>query len=285
MNEFNKTDAQHCLNRKMETNRTIEIRKLMKGHEEEMVFLKNEITFVCKGEIHFWFRDFSEKKVCKGELVFIPVGGVFRYRAESETELLIIHLNRNVILCEGSRIEELYRFTPEGSTNFRPGIYALEINIPLWRFIDGLKDAINDGLICRYYSDLKTRELLILLKVFYAKEDLKNFFSLILSPDTEFSEFVRANYQKCKSVKDLADMMNMLPKQFSEKFLKVFGELPQNWINKERALSVYAELCSGNTAIAAIVEKYKFSSQPHLNKFCMREFGKNPGEIRKKINV
>jgi len=95
-----------------------------------------------------------------------------------------------------------------------------------------------------------------------------------------FQEYVRANHSKYNSVAEFAEAMSMTPKNFSVKFVKVFGETPQHWMTKEKAKLVYTELSSGNKSIIQIADEQGFSSQQHLYKFCQREFGKNPKEIR-----
>lgn len=97
-----------------------------------------------------------------------------------------------------------------------------------------------------------------------------------------FSEQVREKAHKYATVAALANAMNMTPKLFSRKFMKVFGEPPTDWIRREKALCVYSDLYAGRQPISLIADKYNFSSQSHLNKFCKREFGKNPREIRKR---
>lgn len=277
----NKAEHQGCFHNESGAQPTVEIRKLEKGYKEELVFRKNEIAFMIKGGLRFNFRDHPEKVLREGEFIFIPVGGVFRYEVLENARITIIRPNGNVRLCEGFLIEKLYKKDNIPSLNDPCAIHTLEINRPLRLFLEGLNEIAQGGLNCRYYFDIKAKELFILLKAYYTREQLRDFFSLILSPDTVFSEHIRANHHKYKAVKELAWSMNMTQKAFSKKFTKVFGESAMSWMRKEKALSVYSELYAGRETIAQIADKYKFSSQSHLNKFCKGEFGKNPGEIRK----
>lgn len=276
-----KTKLQSCLHYESETKPTVEIRNLEQNHQEDITLQKNEIVFIVEGEVRFVFRNYAEKTLHKGEFIFISVGGIFRFTVLEKTRAIIFRLNGNVKLCSGFRIEELYS---QGNTR-RKGehreLYPLEINQLLWYYLNGLSEAIQGGLSCRYYFDTKVNELLVLLKVYYPHETLKDFFASILSPDTMFSEYVRANHHKYKTSKELAMAMNMTPKLFSKKFMQVFGEPALAWMSREKALCVYSDLHSGDEPIALIADKYWFSSQAHLTKFCKRELGKNPGEIRK----
>lgn len=273
----------NCIHYKCDVLPSVEICKLDQGQTKEMVFRRNEIAFMLKGEIRFAFRNHAEKVVSEGEFIFVPVGGTFRYTVVKKARVLIIRLNENIKLCEGYLIEELYTQGGSQVGNVRREICAMAINRPLQLFLAGLNITIQEGLNCRYYFDTKSKELFILLRAYYSLEQLRDFFSLIISPDTAFSEYIRANHQHYKTAKELAEAMHMTPKLFSKKFIKVFGEPSIIWMKKEKALSVYSELHSGQAPIAHIVDKYRFSSQSHLNKFCKKEFGRNPGEIRKRV--
>lgn len=281
-----KREHQCCFHNESGDLPTVEIRKLEKGYEEEIVFRKNGIAFMTKGELRFSFRNLPERVLREGEFVFIPLGGVFRYTVMEHTRITIVRPNGNIQLCEGYFLEELYRRDNIRPLNNQQEMKALEINRSIRFFLDGLNEIVQSGLKCRYYSDLKVKELFVLLKNGFTDDQLRSFFALVLSPDTAFSEYIKANHHKYKRVNELAGSMNMTQKSFSKKFSKIFGEPAMIWMRREKALNVYSELHTGRDTIAQIVDKYRFSSQSHLNKFCKGEFGKSPGEIRKrKINV
>lgn len=281
MDVLNKADMLNCFYHEGETRATVEIRCLEQGYEEEITFRKSEIVFIIEGELRFLFRDHDERKLREGEFVFLPARGEFRYTIVKKTRAVIFRLNGSVKLCDGYRIEELYVQSGEQQKYTRREVYPLEVNYPLRLFLKGLSEAVSGGLSCRNYFDIKTKELFVLLKVYYSHEALRSFFSLILSPDTAFSEYVRANHYKYKTAKELAEAMNITPKLFSKKFMRIFGEPAQEWMIREKAHRIYSDLHTGDEPIALVADKFWFSSQSHLNKFCKREFGKTPGEIRR----
>lgn len=280
MDILEKAELQRCFYNDKETPPTVEIRKLEKEYTEELIFRRNEIVFMTEGKVRFIFRGHPEKTLSTGEFIFVPMGGVFRFVVVENTQVTVIRLNGNVNLCGSCRIEDLYRRSDPALDNNKD-VFALTINHPLQLFLEGLNKAVQGGLNCRYYFDIKAKEILILLKAYYLHEQLSLFFSPILSPDTIFSEYVRAHHHKYATARELADAMYMTPKLFSKKFIAIFGEPATDWLRREKALNVYSELIVGNEAIAQIAYKYNFSSQSHLNRFCKKEFGENPGKIRK----
>lgn len=285
MEVLNKTEHQKCFCYEKGVKPTVEIRTLKQGFEEELTLKMNEIVFMMEGEVRYRFRDHPEKLHGKDEFVFIPVCGVFRFVVLKDTTVVVFRLNGSLKLCDGRRIEELYVQSSIRSGSVKREIYPLEINRPIQLFLAGLYEVVSGGLACRYYFDTKAKELFILLRTYYPRQELSEFFSLILTPDTLFSEYIRANHHKYKTVKELAETMHMTPKLFSKKFSQIFGEPAFDWMSKEKALCIYSELYSGNEPLGLIADKYGFSSQSHLNKFCKREFGENPGEIRSRLKV
>lgn len=281
MEILNKMELQNCTYNEHNVQPTVEIRTLKQGYEEEMIFRKNEIVFMMEGEVRFTFRGQSEKTQYTGEFVFIPVGGMLRYTVVKKTKVMIIRLNENVMLCKGSRIEEYYRqFKTMPQEEKGETVRTLKINPPLWHFLEGLNETVSGGLCCRNYFDTKVKELFILLKAYYSRKALQKFFSLILSPDTTFSEYIRANHHRYYTVEQLAASMNMTTKQFGKIFTRVFGKTPGKWLNEEKALMVYNELRSGTKPLKQIAYEYGFSTTQQLNRFCKRELSKNPSEIR-----
>lgn len=276
-----KAELQRCFQYEKEAPLTVELRKLEKSYTEEVTFRKNGIVFMTKGKARFVLRDHFETILQDGEFIFIPMGRAIRYEVLKESRITIIRPNGNLKLCEGCRIEDLYqRGVPKQDDS--KDITTLAINPPLRHFLEGLNDTVEGGLLCRNYFDTKVKEMFILLKAYYTRQQLRDFFALILTPDTIFSEQIRANYHKYATAKEMANAMHIAPKLFSKKFVNIFGELPTAWMRREKAKCVYLELYTGQQPIVQIADKYNFSSQSHLNKFCKREFGKNPREIRLK---
>lgn len=281
MEILNKAEHQRCYHYEDEAQPTVEIRHLEQGYEEEIIFRKNEIVFMTEGEVRFIFRDYPEKTHRKGEFVFLPMGGIFRYTVSKKTMIYVVRPNGRIKLCEGYRIEELYKFGGRLQENCCKEISALKINNPLWHFLDGLNKMVQGGLKCRYFFDTKVRELFILLNAYYPRQQLWEFFSLILSPDTVFSEYVRENYHQYHTVNELATSMNITAKHFGKLFTHTFGIPPGKWLKRERAQMIYHELRSGVKPLKQLSDEYGFSTPQQLDRFCKRELKKNPGEIRK----
>lgn len=265
----------------------IEVLRFEGGKERKPAFEKNKIVFVMEGGILLTYKRHPEVNIAKGQFCFIPSSVDVSYTTTNESVIMVLRLQDYNFLCEGCHIERLFDTFAEYRKNgvmHDPGINTLEANTLLWDFFNGLHHAISNGLKCRFYFELKVKEMSAILSACYSHDQLQNFFSPVLSPDMEYSEYVRRNHHLFRTVNEFAASMHMTPKKFARKFFAVFGETPHLWMNRERAQRIYSELYSGRKSIIQVADEYGFLSQAHFNKYCKREFDMTPGEIRKRYN-
>ena len=258
----------------------IEVKTIRNLTSGEVVFSSNEIVFLLEGRLMLTLRNNPGGELLRGQIVFFPAGDKLIYKALAKSRVLIIRLEEEMQLCNSFSLERLYN---QIKIVEEPDILApLETNIRLQHFAQGITDILTDGLKCRIYFQTITTVLLIMLRVYYSPEQLCRFFYSILSPDTFFSEQVRANYRKCRTVNDLALTMNMTAQQLTRRFNSVFGQPPYEWMQQEKARTIYNEICKSNKSFKDISKRYGFTAQANFNRFCQTAFAMNPGEIRKK---
>ena len=258
----------------------IEVRKIESGESDEITFSANEIIFIISGKIYFTLRDCPDSKLQKGQLVFMSTGDLLRYKAVTNCKLLILRLTGSINLCHMYSIEKLFNEMKTDESPKRP--FALDINARLQHFVDSLVETWEDGLKCRYYFLAEITKALTMLRAYYPKEELYRFFYPVLSPDTAFSEYVRMHHLKYRTVKELADSMNMSPQQFSRRFTNIFKHPPYEWMQQERARLIYGEICTSDKPFKKIADDFGFTVHANFIRFCRTAFGTIPSEIRKK---
>lgn len=265
----------------------IELMKFSKGQSGEFTAQYNDIVFFLEGRVSYKFRNFPEYEGLKGQIIFLPSGSTFSYTALCDSLIMVFRLHEPVSLCDTFPLEELYglkdigplgEYTPRTKT-----MSVLEINPRVWHFIEGVKDCIKDGMKCRIYFKLKIKEFFLLLRIYYTKQQIHDFFYLILSGDTAFSEYIRRNWRKYPSVTELAASMNYSLKQFSGKFKDVFGKTPNRWMIEGKARLIHHELLSSEKSLKEIASGYNFKDGAQFHKFCKKELGNSPSGIRKSI--
>ena len=262
----------------------IEVLNVPKSEEKEVSVNNNEIIFLVEGQLKYTFNDSPEYKVVKGEMLFFPAGGQYHYKAKTDVVLIILRLVKALKLCEAFSIEKLCNFKSYSNdfhlrTKNRFGV--LNINPQIWQFLDGLKGRLADDLKCQGYFEVKIRELFYLFKKYYSKEELRDFFSFILSEDTVFSEHIRLRWQEFGSIGQMAESMYLSHKQFSKRFISIFGTTPQKWVMETKANIIYNEIVQTNKPFKQIAAENGLGSDTHFTWFCKKAFSQIPSEIRK----
>lgn len=242
----------------------------------------NEIVFFLEGRVRFIFDDFPDYEGMKGQIAFLPAGGCYSYHALSPVTMIIFRLHGPIRLCDNFQVEKLYEDKPIKDP-YKPRTHhfsVLEINTRVWYFLDGLAGCLSDGVKCRSFFELKIKEFLMLLCIYYTKEDIYDFFYLILSGDTAFSEYVRQRWQQFRSVAEIAVSMRLTPRQFSAKFKSVFGQTAYSWMKEGRAKAIQQELMTSGKSVKQVAFENGFGNLSQFTKFCKKELGKTPSDIK-----
>ena len=262
-----------------ESNSSIKLMVIEHGEANKITLPTHEIVFIMEGKVFCSLCDKPNEEYKKGQLIFLPAGDRFCYQATALSMVLILRLTDNVHLCPNFTIKHMYNRMKEEE---KPeSLFPLEINDRLWHFAQGLIDTWKDGLKCKQYLRAEISKLLTMLPVYYTKDELSRFFYPILSPDTTFSEFVRKNHLKYRTVNELSAAMKMTPQQFTRRFQSVFSQAPYEWMQHQKARLIYEEICQTNKPLKEIALDYGFTDQSNFNRFCKSFYELAPGRIRK----
>ena len=272
----------------------IEVAKIDKSESMDLAITENEIVFIIEGQIQFrsdnssaceGTEDSLAYEVTEGKFIFFPTASHYTsLQAVKPSVLIVFRLTGAANLCENFRIEQLYNMEEKTSAHPSPvnkWFYELNIKPRLWPFLNDVQDYLSDNVKCRCLFEIKTKELLLLLRAYYTKEELHDFFLPILSSDTTFSEYVRQHWQDFHTVRELADAMQLTHKQFYSRFVAVFGKAPQQWMMEGRANILYREITTTNKQFKQIALENGFSSDTQFTHFCKKMLRRTPTEIRK----
>ncbi|MDR2912283.1 MAG: AraC family transcriptional regulator [Alistipes sp.] len=251
----------------------------LSAHDEPLAVatVAQEIIFVIKGSVHVHLRDGNmSRDLLKDEFIFMPIGCNVTYTALEDSTLIFFRVSGDVPQCHVFNMERIVQHVDKKYD----GIYALSIGKRVRSFLDDFIETYTDGLRCSQFLHLQVSRLLYLIHAYHPLEECTKFFSLIISPDINFSEFVRLNHRKYPSVAEFAAAMNMSNQQFSNQFRRVFGMTPINWMRGEQAKRIYHDICRSDLSFKEISLKYNFSAQANFTRFCHKFFGSSPGDIR-----
>ncbi len=235
------------------------------------------IIFVMKGEISVSYEGNMNQPVGEGRVVLFPPGAQVRVIVDNYAKCIVCNLKEPVRLCDCMSLEKLFSETHSDRTGAST---TLEINEELQHFLTNFVEYVEKGLKCIYYLELKIREMFFIFRAFYPKDELAAFFSPLLSADSRFTYFVYQNYRSTNNLQELIGKSNYGDSAFKKNFTRLFGVPASEWLREKKATHVYHDLNTTDLAIKEICDKYNFSSVPSLNAFCVRHFGKPPGQIR-----
>ncbi|MDH6534878.1 AraC family transcriptional regulator [Parabacteroides sp. 52] len=275
---MNITEHVVCGNYEKGNSPLIETITFKKGETLKRNIVESEMLFVRNGSFHISYQKVSRQFVYKGQIMLLPPACHFYIEVEEDASIMVFRINSSIQLCNSFAIENLFKQGEETKDE----ISLLEVNERLDYFLNLLSHCIKDGLKCTYYYKLKIQELMYYLRVYYSKEELKGFFSSVLTKDSVFANFVYKNYAKVKTVQQFSDLYGYSQSSFDKQFKKVFGISAYQWMIDQKSKQIYHKLICSDNSLAEIAFEYDFSSLSQFSDFCKHYLGDPPGRIRRR---
>jgi len=282
MSISNKDEHLNCdCYEKVDKQSMVEIKKFKNFETGQIVFSCNEIILIIDGKLLFNRNNEPGEEFFKGRMVCLAAGDTLHYKALINSRLLILRIEDGIDLCHRFSFERLCNMKKEVA---RPeNLVPLEINTSLHSFVQSLVSILDEGMKCKMYFRNGINLFLMMLHTCFSPQQLCQFFYPILTSNTLFSEQVRLNHLKYRTVNELAAALQMSPKQLNRRFNSVFGQAPYEWMQQEKARLIYTEISRSNKPFKEIAQSYGFTLQANFNRFCHTAFAMNPRDIRKKL--
>lgn len=239
---------------------------------------ETELVFVLQGRLRLSYEKFRDEVVSESNVLLLPAGTHFGMDFDEDTRILVFRVRTSLRFCEGYAIEQLFAECPDVQME----LFTLRFNERIESFLNSFVPMLDDGLMCCRYHDIKLEELMLVMRAYYTKKELARFFSPMLSSKAEFSDFVLKNYNKVRSVQELASLANYSLSGFEKHFRKVFGVSAAQWLRKKKAGNLYHDLIHTDAPIKQLCRQYGFSSHANMCDFCNRHFNATPTQIREK---
>jgi len=264
-----------------EGNPAVELINLPGGNKMQILSELNQIVFISNGVLTVSYSAISDKKVKDGESILMPMHSPYIFTALTDATVLVMKLNNNVnfhdyfpsdLLSKEDKIDE-------------KNIGFLKPCQRMIEFSNTVKNHLDDGINNVRFFDLKIEEFLFLIRLYCDKKQISNFFAAIYNSDFIFSNAILRNFDKAKTVKDLAILFDYSLSGFEKKFKRVFNQSPYQWMQMQRAKRILHEINYSPKTFTKIAAEYGFSSPAHFNDFCRLFFASTPGKLRKKIRL
>ena len=243
---------------------------------EQTSIMETSLLFLLQGKIKITCDDFYTKEMTESSLTLIPVNSNYSVEAVEHSMYMLCNVGNdpNSIKCilfnqqEFVSIQTPYRFV------------TLPVSELITNFLQIVRGFMDEDLYCETYYNLKREELFILFRVAYSMYELAQLFYPLLNKEMEFESLIMRNYDKIKTVHQLAQLCNCSVSTFKRRFSKHFGQPPHHWILQRKANEVYREIKLSHKTFKEIAFQYGFSSHTDFNRFCKKHFGQTPKEIR-----
>ncbi|MCC8095019.1 MAG: AraC family transcriptional regulator [Tannerellaceae bacterium] len=236
------------------------------------------IVFLLKGELEVSTREYAKRRFSQGEMIFIPQNAEPRGVAITDVKFLVLSFDNQFSLCDQLTLDSL-RVYPESEDPF----VKLPIRSPMQMVIDSLIFYHEHKIRCKNLRAIKQKEVFLIFRTFYTKEEIAAFLSPILNRHLDFKSFILRHYQEVKTVDELADMCHISIRSFNRKFNESFGDSPYSWMLKQKSRYVRNRLADGKTPFAKIIKEFGFSSPVHFTTYCKKYFGCSPTQLRRKL--
>lgn len=273
-------EHEQCSNHRDKDKAQIKLFDLKEKQDWDVTMTNNYIAFVTDGALTFSLGKHIRQRLTKGKIILLPANTNFKGIAETNTTMILMNVQTEKFVCFNFSLESLMTEKINLDKD-NENLKTLEMNEVMKDYAHTLTRYIEDGLSCYYFFDIKIKELFYILRGYYNKETLYNFFSPILSNDIVFSNFVQKNYSRVKTVQELANLANYSLSGFVKRFKKVYGTSVSQWMNEQKANQIYQEIKTKNKTLKEISFEHGFSSPTHFNNFCKMHFGSTPGKLRK----
>ncbi|MDR1402825.1 MAG: AraC family transcriptional regulator [Tannerellaceae bacterium] len=238
----------------------------------------NHLIFFLDGEAMMSCNEFKNHYCKGGEVVFIVQGADATAEAITGLKYVILSFDNQFTLCDQLALEALLAFER------KPAVFnKIDIRPPLQSVIDSVIFYLGHKIQCRHLHAMKQKEMFLVFRAFYTKEEMARFLSPILGGNMDFKAFVLQHYQSVKNVEELANMSKMSVRSFNRKFNQFFGDSPYSWMLKQKSRQIKIKLSSDRVTFGAIIKEYGFSSPAHFTTYCKKQFGQCPSKLRKEL--
>ena len=274
-----------CFNYEEDHRLPLQIFKKGDGEQFEGDITETVFVFFISGKCRLSYGEYLNIDISGGRIILFPPGTYYKISVEEITDIVMLKIKGVIQLCECMSIEKLLSENSKSEKSskgefLRKGPGILDINDQVNLFIINLCKHFETGLRCIYYLQLKTKELFFLLRGYYDKEKLSEFFAPLTSANAKFTLFVYNNYRKAKNLQELITLSTYSESAFKKNFKKLFGVPASVWLRKQKAIHIFHDLNNPRLSLKEISNRYHFSSVSSFSTFCIQNFNKPPGKIR-----
>ncbi|MEG1608170.1 MAG: helix-turn-helix domain-containing protein [Mucinivorans sp.] len=237
---------------------------------------ENHLVFILSGSVSVSCNEYCDRNFKEAEMFFLPKMSDGHGKALEQTSLMVLAYSNQISMCEKMSLQELSPYCDAITYDFK----SLDIREPLTSFLNLLRSYLKAGMNCTHLHEIKQRELFMILRGYYSKQECAQLFHPIIGKSIDFRSVVMEHYLLAHNATELARKCGYSASAFTVKFKNEFGEPPYAWMQKQVARHIKGKLLQPEIPLKSIADEFNFSSLEHLIKFCKANLGGTPTQIR-----
>lgn len=236
----------------------------------------NLLLFFLSGEVEAIYNGSRPYLISAGNMIFLTRLADCVLTPVRPVKVLVFIFDDWTNVCDKYIFQTLMSISSLLKYEFK----ELPIRHPVTIFLDLFLVYLEDKV--PLYKE-KQKELFILLRAYYSKEELAMLFYPLIGKNVDFKNTVLNMYPRAKSVTEFADLCGYSSVVFQRKFKDIFGETVYQWMQRQKAEHIKHRLMTEEVNLKDLTDEFEFASPAHLNKFCKIWFGMNPSELRQTL--
>lgn len=245
--------------------------------EKDSFLRRNFLVFNLQGRMECIFNGIAAGELSENKMIFLAASSNCRLSVKEPVQLLLVGFNEFPSSCDKFIFQALCPIQETLQYEFN----ILDIRYSLNCFFFLQKEYMASFLLKTDLFEEKLKELFILLRAYYLKEELAMFFYEIIGKNIDFKNNILINFKYGMCLEELAEMSHCSVRVFQRRFKEVFGESLERWILREKSKLIRHYLSVSDLSFKEIIDRLGFDSAVHLNKFCKTWFGMSPTQLRK----
>lgn len=239
----------------------------------------NILICVLEGEISITCNEFTDRSFKADQLAFIPKASKASFSSVTPARILSCTFDVPMNVCDKLSFRALWPLCHNINYDFQP----VATRPQLKQFLELTVYYLRNGINCEHLHELKQKELFLVLRWFYPKEELAALLYPMIGKSMDFKALVLENYQKVENVDELAKLTHMSRSTFDNTFKEEFGMPARQWMLRQTAKHVRHHLSAPDTTISDVMIRFGFNSPTHFTRFCKQQLGATPTELMTKL--
>jgi AraC-like DNA-binding protein len=239
----------------------------------------NHILFLLEGKLKLSCNNFVNRTIQSKEFVFIPISADVKCKVLEHSRILLFTFENLAAYFDKEYMDRLL----ERCSHYEHSFIKLPFCKPVENFVNHLALYAEHKIDKKLLQDIKEMELATILKFFYKKEDIANFFHPVLGKSLYFRIQVLRNYRKEPHVDGLAQRIGIDKRAFSAQFKEEFNMSPYQWLLNQKAKHIHFCLAETDKSLDEIRTEFGFKFAGHFTRFCKKQFNCTPIRLRRQL--